>query len=300
MAKTTHHVEGLENTQKQKWKDYLLANQRPKYDLSGIRRVKYFCRLRNSEDGAAEMYVAPAHFMPNRLTPDSNANGNVEIMRCPIRHAAEAYVNLAGSGQRMIVEILREGYTGPLISFAVPWASRHTGYMMHSPPQATRADAWLAADELMAAHGLAPMKAKRDAAPVPGGASARGGENGRHDLYMCVPGMESPFDRRVLPLYAEFLEHHFQLGVKHISIAATYTWDGVSMKNLLGAFRTYIEDGLLSVTSNAVGVGASDYVYSFNGVALARDTVKVIFTNMCLYRAKGMADYVAIWVIITH
>lgn len=292
MARTTHHVEALENTQKQKWKEYLLTNRRPQYELSGIRKQRYYCRIRNSEDLSAEQYLIPAHFMPNRLTPDSNANSNVDIMRCPMKNAADAYSRFAHTGHSVVVEILRDQDKNSLISFAVPWASRQTGYMLQSPSFATQLDPWLGADELLGTKETIPadLQYGKDRQ------AQRGGTSGRHDLYMCVPGMESPFDRRMLPLYMEFLEHHFQLGVKHIFLAATYTWGGENMKNLLGTVRSYIEDGMVSVVSNAVGVGASDCTYSFNGIALARDTVKVIFTNMCLYRAKGMADYVGIWV----
>lgn len=290
MAKTTRHVEGLENTQKHKWKKYILANRRPKYDLSGIRKQKYYCRIKNAADDAQQQYVVPAHFIPNRLTPDANANGNVDIMRCPMQDTANAYANLAGGDENVVVEILRDKELKHLISFKVPWRSRQTGYMMDNPPGATSLNAWIARDELLSANKHTQSTSSSKVT------TASDELTRRHDLYMCVPGMESPFDRRILPLYAEFLEHHFQLGVKHIFLAATYTWGGENMKNLLGAFRSYLDDGMLSVTSNAVGIGASDYTYSFNGVALARDTVKVIFTNMCLYQAKGMADYVGIWV----
>jgi hypothetical protein len=113
------------------------------------------------------------------------------------------------------------------------------------------------------------------------------------NLYMCVPGMESPFDRRVLPLYAEFVEHHVQLGVQHMFIAATYDLHGSNMRLLQGAFKSYIDDGLLTISSQA-GDG-QDFRYGFKGLTLDRDNIKVMFVNMCLFMAKGQADYVAIW-----
>lgn len=293
MTRATRHVEGLENTQKNKWKKLMLANRRPKYDLSGTRKIGYTCRIKNDKDSSTT-YEEQGHFMPNRLTPDTNANGNVDIMRCQLQDTAYTYTHLAGNeGSELSVEILRGAAV--IVSFTVPWKSRQTGYMLNSPPQASRFNSWIGKEELLISHNLAsPSTGKMPKISHTNG--DRNDRSGRQDLFMCVPGMESPFDRRLLPLYAEFLEHHFQLGVKHMFVAATYMWGGESMDNLLGAFSSYIEDGMLSVSSNTVGVGASDYMYSVNGIGLGRDTVKVIYTNMCLYYSKGVADYVGIWV----
>ena len=294
MTVQKHHVEGLENSQIDKWKKMMMLNKSPRYYSSGIRRnAKYFCRMRNSEDSSAVSYITAAHFMPNRLTGDANANGNVDILRCPISDSAAAYVSLAETEHNILVEVIRGPDKNRIISFSVPWKSRQSGYMMSSSPLASTLDPWVGRKELLLANKLDTSGVSKSAKPQ---SKQKEGEMGRHSFYMCVGGMESPFDRRLLPLYAEFLEHHIQLGVQHIFIAATYMWGGVNMNNMLSAFSSYIMEGLLSVTSSTVGMGASELLYAVNGISLARDTVKVIFSNMCLYYAKGTADYVGVWV----
>jgi hypothetical protein len=79
--------------------------------------------------------------MPNRLTKDSNANRRLDILRCRMEDSEYAYRFLAKSPDASVyVEILR-GETS-LINFTVPWDTRRTGYLMSSPPSASRFDAW--------------------------------------------------------------------------------------------------------------------------------------------------------------
>lgn len=302
MTADTFHVAGVENSQIHKWKKMILLNKNPLYEQSGIRsKARFFCRIRNTVD-SSDSYTTPAHFMPNRLTADANANGNTDVLRCPIKYTQDAYVNLAGSDRHIAVDILREEEGPPIVSFTIPWLSRQVGYMMTPAPGGSRFDAWGGRDQLLASKKTASNPSGKTASGAATSQTTKGKAkddgNGRSDLYMCVGGMESPFDKRLLPLYAEFLEHHFQLGVKHIFIAATYVPGEKHMNSLLAAFRSYISDRLLTVTSSASGVAASDLVYGVNGISLGRDTVKVIFSNMCLYYAKGSADYVGVWVRI--
>ena len=227
----------------------------------------YFCRITQSQ--GATPYVVRGRFVPNELTPDVNANKRLDILRCPIQNAQSAYQQLAGSNNLLLVEILRDNYS--LVKFSVPWKSRRTGFMLTSPPGTSRLDPWKGYD--------------RKTSVLPGDA-------GVDDLHMCVPGIESPISKRSLALYLEFFQHHFNMGVQHMHIAATYTWGSANMNMFLEAVRTYIDDGLMSVASEA---GDEDLVYGLLGMSIHRDNVKIFNVNMCLYYTKGVADYLAIW-----
>ncbi|CAE7267252.1 unnamed protein product, partial [Symbiodinium microadriaticum] len=239
------------------------------YDEVGERKdgYQYFCRITQSQ--GATPYLVRGRFIPNELTPDVNANKRLDILRCAIQNSEYAYRQLAGSDHLLHVEILRDTYS--LANYSVPWKSRRTGFMLTNPPGTSRLDSWKGFD--------------REKSVVPGDA-------GVDEIHMCVPGVESPISKKSLALYLEFFQHHFNLGVQHMHIAATYTWGSPNMNMFVEAVRPYIDDSLMSVTSEA---GDEDLVYGFLGMSMDRDNVKIFNVNMCLYHAKGVADYVAIW-----
>jgi hypothetical protein len=56
-----------------------------------------------------------------------------------------------------------------------------------------------------------------------------------------------------LGLYLEFIQHHINMGVSHIFITVAFAWGGEIMNKLLRIFRTYIEDGSVTITSHTDG-----------------------------------------------
>ena len=68
----------------------------------------------------------------------------------------------------------------------------------------------------------------------------------------------------------------------------------MNMANFLAAFRSFIDEGILSVTSLAESQ-EEESLYSILGASFDRDNVKIFHVNTCLYLSKGVADYVAIW-----
>jgi hypothetical protein len=92
---------------------------------------------------------------------------------------------------------------------------------------------------------------------------------------------------------AEFIEHHLALGVSHIFLPVTLSWESVHMNTILSAFSSYINEGRLSISSQA-GDGI-DFVYSFSGMSWGRDNIKNFAANMFLYLSKGAATYTGIW-----
>lgn len=223
----------------------------------------YYCKLSNYEGSPS--YMVKGVFIPNQLTPDANANRRLDILRCPIWNPQYAYQHLANSSEHLHVEIIRD--TESLVKFKVPWKLRKTGYMLTTPPHASELDLWKGSP-----YSSKPSK--------------------MDELHMCVPGIESAISKSTIAIYSEFFEHHYLLGVDHIHAAVTYTWNGPNMKLFLGLFRKYIQSGRMSVTSTA---GDIDGMYGLFGMNMERDNVKVFNVNMCLYLAKGVADYVAIW-----
>lgn len=232
----------------------------------------YYCKITN-HDGAAQ-YKVRGDFIPNEMTPDANANKRLDVLRCPIDKPQQAYRELARSGAVAQVEVLRGNYS--LANFTLDWHSRRTGFMLSAPREASRLDVWKGFD--------------RKAETLPG--AKAGPEGGGDDVHMCVPGIESPMSKQNLAMYAENVQHHLDLGVQHVHLAATYTWGSTNMDLFMEAFGGLIAEGRVSVVSAA---GDEDLVYGLLGMSMHRDNVKIFYVNMCLYLTKGMVDYLAIW-----
>ena len=277
-AVTGVNVQTLNITMKPVWDVAMKAFTKTKYKVTGERDEKYYCRVKFSSDSTMGESTL-GRFMPNRLSPDANANRKLDVFRCPFEVSSEQFERLHDSSELLEVEILRENSVR-LISFMIPWRTRRTGYMLTSPPSGSGFNAWKGAKRLYEQSKLSNSVGVDQYGAI-------------DNLYMCVPGMESPFDRRMLPLYAEFVEHHIQLGVEHMFVSATYDIHGLNMKLLSGAFQSYIKEGLMTLSSQAGD--NQDYRYGFKGLTMDRDNIKVMFVNMCLYMSKGQADYVAIW-----
>ncbi len=211
------------------WKHVMNTYPKTVYNKPGIRDSKFICKITNSIDDVNSVaYTVPGRFVGTRLTPDSNSNKRLDILRCPMRDTEFAYMNYARSpNHHVFVEILKVGNPVPIIKFKVPWATRTNGFLIDLPPQATVIDPWKGFDKSQ------PGKWSHDS------------------LHLCVPGMESALTRQTLPLYLEFVQYHLLLGVNHIFIAASYTWDSPDMEILLRVMRKYIDEGKVSITTQS-------------------------------------------------
>lgn len=275
---------------KPKW-DYLsLISQKSRYSEEGVRILKepFTCKIRNSLSEPGSEYVTTAEFIPNKLTPDSNANKRLDILRCKLQHSAAAYERYAGKVDNITVEIFHGDSF--VIKFQVPWSSRRVGHMME-PQEHSFLNPWIGY------FGGGPNSGTTSSERVNFGEKSAGtgysvGVAQRDDLHMCVPGLESPPDKEMLPLYAEFVQHHISLGVKHIHIGTMFAWDSQAMRDILQILGGFIRDGLVTVTTQTDG---PDLLYSTAGLTWDRDDSKIFFVNMCLYYAKGVSDYVGIW-----
>lgn len=257
----------------EKWAKASRIFNRTEYEESGARSTredKYTCRLKTTSDSQA--YSVVGVFMPNALTPDRNANRRVDIMRCQVLDSMRLYRHMTTSNESLYVEILKNDEV--MFEFSIPWKTRRTGYALSSPAIADSFNAW---------KGFDPS-ALTDVLP---------GSVGGDKLYMCVPGVESPLSQLTITRYAEFFQHHLMLGVEHFFVGGTYAWNGNNMARLLALLHSYIDEGVMTVSSLA-GDNV-DLLYSILGLSTDRDNAKVMHVNMCLYLAKGVADYVAVW-----
>ena len=254
----------------QKWAKLRSVATKRRYTETGTRenRHNFHCKITNFHGG--QSYTVKGHFMPNKLLVDSNANSKVDILRCRMRKSKYSIDNLSGSHLAVSVEILHDII--PLVMFRVPWKTRRVGFMLSVPPDMSRLNMW-------------KNLVKYDTLNKPTGQSG-------DTLHMCVPGFESPIEKRTIALYAEFLQHHYDLGVEHVHAAAAYKWGETNMNLFTEALQSYVMERFLSIASFS---DDSDRVPGWLGLSLDRDVVKVIYVNMCLYLTKGMVDYLAVW-----
>jgi Glycosyltransferase family 92 len=256
----------IRNSSLERYVDAIDKFKMVEYFLNGRRKrkPKFFCRIKNHENATA--YTVLGQFVPNKLTPDGNANRRLDTFRCKMQDSQNAYMSLARTSENVLVEILRE--TKPIISFKVSWKTRAQGYSITSPVNASTFDMWKGFDKAQ-----------------PG--------NWTHDrVHMCVPGLDSPPARKNLAIYLEFIQHHLLMGVDHIHGSLTFTWGSEHMTRYVRLLRSYISEGLVSLTSHTRD---GDFLYSTEGVSWHRDTMKIFQINMCFFLTKGVTDYVAVW-----
>ena len=66
------------------------------------------------------------------------------------------------------------------------------------------------------------------------------------------------------------------MGASHIFITTPFTWGGKTMTSLQRIFRTFIEDGYLSMNSHADADNGENYLYGIHGLSLDRDSMRII------------------------
>jgi hypothetical protein len=68
------------------------------------------------------------------------------------------------------------------------------------------------------------------------------------------------------------------MGASHIFLTAPFAWGGPIMRKFLRIFRSFIEDGSVSITSHADD--GLDFLYSVRGMSMMRDNLK-LFQVQC-------------------
>lgn len=221
----------------------------------------FYCRIK--ESSSSEAYTVAGTFVPNKLSPDVNANKLLDVFRCPLATPKASFEKFAYTDEEIYVEILREGVT--VIHFSVPWRTRTVGYMLSPPSHGTNADAW---------RGYATPEAPLER------------------IHVCVPGTRRHLSRKELPNFLEFISHHIQIGASHIYLPLAVGKSSLPMKSALRILRSYIAEGKVSVVSTSED--EVDLVPSFSGMSWPILGIKLLHINFCLYQAKGVADYVSL------
>ena len=219
------------------WKKVIKNFEDTMYTPAGIRKrpPAFYCNISHTEGGP--YYIVEGYFVPNRLTPDSNANRRLDILRCKMEDTESAYMNLAGSSEEMRIEIIRGDF--PLMSFRIPWGDRKTGFMLDTPDDqvATVFDPWKGFNK-----------------STPGVWT--------HDrLHMCVPGWEDAPSKVSLPIFLEWIQHHIHMGVSHIFAGAAFGWDSKHMHSITRVLSSFIDEGYVSITSHSGDEIDSSYRY---------------------------------------
>lgn len=209
------------------WKKAMNHFEATKYARNGVRVVPptFYCNISHTADGP--YYLVEGIFVPNKLTPDSNANKRSDILRCKMEDTEKAYMDLAGSTHELRVEVLRGNFS--MMRFRIPWGIRKTGYMLSEPADqvVTRFDPW---------------KGFNRSTP---------GEWTSDRMHMCVPGWEDEPSKATLPHFLEWIQHHILLGVDHIFSASIFSWKSNHMHTINRALSSFIDDGLVSLTSHS-------------------------------------------------
>jgi hypothetical protein len=181
---------------------------------------KFYCNIKHSPSSPS--YTVPGYFMPNELAQNSNDNRKLDILRCPIVDPQTAYSDFAGSLGSLYVEIIRGNKT--IVSFAVPWSTRKTGFLLSTPPAASALNTWKGYNMI---EKTIPTKEKID------------------KLHICVPSFERYPSKRMLPVLLEFISHHLLIGVSHIHLPLTFPWNSVHMNKYIDIFQSYIQEGIM-------------------------------------------------------
>jgi hypothetical protein len=86
---------------------------------------------------------------------------------------------------------------------------------------------------------------------------------------------------QAFPVFLEFLQHHLLLGVSHIFLTISFTWDGKHLPKYLRILRSFIEEGTVSITSHADN--ELEHIYNVKKLAISRDTIKTFQVRSMLY-----------------
>jgi hypothetical protein len=244
---------------KDRWKKLMKKFRDTKYYPSGERIVdKYYCKISNTKDG--KEYTVPGSFMPNRLTSDSNANRRLDIFRCKMNNIDNEFKNLIRSHHAVHVTLVRLNES--VTNFTVPWSTRKTGFLLHSPPSDEKFDVWRGFDaDLSLKHNI-DFKPNTEADSV----------------HICVSGVRQLPSKRALPVILEFVSHHLNIGVEHIYLPISVGWTSDHMKRFIGVFQSYIDEGRVSVYSQAgdsLAISAFEAIAEWLGAGIASLAVAV-------------------------
>ena len=217
-------VKKVHPVMKDTWHRAMSKFRNVRYHQSGARRTELnsemiYCRITHSSTSVP--YIVAGEFMPNRLTSDPNANGLLDILRCPMEDSEKAH-EFIKSNQSLFVEIIRGNIS--IFTYHVPWRSRRTGFLLSAPKAASFLDSWKGSDSLTNNEKV-PNGEKMD------------------KLHICVPATSQAPTKDSLPVYLEFISHHLLIGASHIHLPVPFGWNSIEMHKFVTVFQSYIQEG---------------------------------------------------------
>lgn len=218
------------------WKKAMIQSTSTLYTANGIRSIPslFYCNISNN--GKAPYYIVKGQWIPNRLTPDSNGNKRLDILRCKLENTELAYMTLAGTNNNIHIELIKlkkilnnkKFVNFSLMKFTIPWGSRKTGFMLdENDPTLSIYNAWNGFDKKK------PGIWKHD------------------NIHLCIPGWEDIPNKYSLPLFLEFIQHHLLLGVDHIFTGLLFSYKSKQTELIKDIFGSFVEEGKLSFTSHS-------------------------------------------------
>lgn len=269
------------------------------YSVTGVREgdTSYKCRVTTAVHANGTMHpmstvhVIEGRFVPNALSEDPNANFRYDLLRCPLPDS-ESLHRFAGRDVNIQVELLTNDQ--PVIKFHIPWRNRISGFMASNVlPLDQWAEGNQPSNDLSYSALSVQAQALQDVAYALPSTALNPWQDIMHKVYLCVPGWHSGIDRENLSHLLEFIQYHLQIGIQHIFLGVAFTWDSVYMQRLYRFLGRYISAGQLTVISHTSD--RINFNFATGGTIFHFDAVKNLYCSLCVYYAKGMVEYVAIW-----
>ena len=233
------------------------------------------CRLQN--EATKPPYLTTATWIPSNTFSDPKHNGMIEVLRCKVKHSHHAYKILATSDEMLRVDIVRRRSNKEqgqnVISFAIPWRTRHVGYGLHFVNGTSLFDPWQ----------YQHMQRKQHFVFV----------SSIFDVTGAASSNASPTELNILeaiPKIITFIEYYTSIGISHFFINLPLSTESPLMKTMHQALSHYIDSGYITLVTTAMN--GVDGASGFLGIIYKSWFVENIVQTSLLYLIKGVAPYV--------
>eukprot|EP01031_Cornospumella_fuschlensis_P026188 gene26188-31622_t len=293
-------IESIHASHVSSWQKAALHMEKTRYSKPmGVRipEAEYWCRIQTlaRADGSVTsesvVYNIHGHFLPSAMTNDLNANHRLEILRCALPPEVVYHPNVHG-GMYIKVDLVRGSRVLSVLSYVIPWKTRIASHINLKPlvndyfPSSSSLSLTPSQSAvvklLQTSRGIDPWQPK-----VP------------KRVFLCTTVWHRSIDKVSLSHVLEFLEYHIAIGVDHIYLGVVFPLQSEEMHNTLRILAPYLQAGQVTVFSHADSrdrVFQKDALFSIGaGTVVFYDASKILAVNMCLYYARGLADYLAIW-----
>jgi hypothetical protein len=261
------------------------------------------CRLQN--EPTEKSYYTIATRLSSHTTPGDGYNGLIDVIRCRIKGAATAYRTHSHSDSSLHVDVIHrqsQKEEGSLmISFAVPWRQRHTGFGLNISSSASLFDPWMVIPHHKnSANAASTAKAARKSGSRSKTLREMNSphEDGGAITFAVVSGILSadpaspPTEDEVIEsvqLVSRFVFYHNQIGITHTFVTLPIDANSPIMEIVVKALGNLIDEGAVTLVSTSFpGV---DGVSGFQGMLLRRPFAEDLVKTLVLCLSKGVATY---------